>query len=792
MDNDVFPYLCVIMRRLFALVLFILFCVPSFAQSKAVSGTVADKAGAPIPYASVVLTRDGAIVTGAMTDESGQFIVKAGTGKYTLTVEFIGYDRVSRQVEVLSSRLDMGIIILEESVQSLGAAVVSTRQDAKKSSVEHTTINADANISGSKGSVLDILRSAPSVSVASDKGITVRGKSNILVLIDGVPTTVTDLESLPAANVKSVEVITNPDAVYDSEGTGGIINVVSKKQNASGISGIAGASYGFSHFANGNFAMACNSPKISWRLNGNARYEDDLIDGSLFRRFVSTGSSISQQIHSAKTTFNSNIGVGVTCRPDKKNTLSADLKLLLPRYNTRQDFSNTYQTGGTMNLEKRYSDVTWNRENLDASASWRHIMQPDFSEFTLGGNVSKIWGHRPSFYYLEGDQVGKSESGGSPFISSLSGDFKLRYSPGTLEFGAKMTFRMNSQYSGFFIRNGEEWIPSPELSADLNHHEYVPALYAMFSSKEAGRFSYKTGIRTEYSIVKLHSVKESIDRTKGDLFLAPYLSGTFRISQGQSVSLAYGRRIGRPAYPQLNPYMSMIDARTFEQGNLDLDPERSDNLDLSYSGKAGCLSVFADVYLSHTSGYVTQVSSLTDGNVLLMTYINCTSDTKSGIDLSLKISPVRWFDASLSANTFHTETRGDFENIDTGNRGWSNSSNILLNFLPYEKTDIQLQYFLSSPQYYPQFTTAFRHYMNIGVRQSLCKGALTLSATATDVCGTDKWEIHSSNRIFTLDNTSFRKSRMIWLGISYNFNSFKQPKLQKKQEENRTRLNLGL
>ncbi|MBQ0093077.1 MAG: outer membrane beta-barrel protein, partial [Bacteroidales bacterium] len=173
-------------------------------------------------------------------------------------------------------------------------------------------------------------------------------------------------------------------------------------------------------------------------------------------------------------------------------------------------------------------------------------------------------------------------------------------------------------------------------------------------------------------------------------------------------------------------------------------------------------------------------------------YINCNSDLKTGLNLSLKISPVKWFDATLSANTFYTDTKGYFENIDIDNRGWSNRSNLLLNFLPFRNTDIQLQYFLSSPQYYPQFTTAFNHYMNIGIKQTLCKGALTLSATATDVFGTDKWEIHSSNRIFTLDNTSLRKSRMIWLGISYNFNSFKQQKNQKKQEEDRSRLNLGL
>ena len=780
------------MKRFLVFILIFQVCIPSFAQSKVILGIVKDKAGEPVPYASVVLARGGAIVTGGMTDDSGMFQIKVDAGKYTLTAEFIGYSKETMQVEVKASRLDIGTIVLEESVQSLSGAVVSAKQEAKKSSVEHTTINADSNISGAKGSVLDILRTASSVSIASDKSITVRGKSNILVLIDGVPTTVTDLESIPAANVKGVDVITNPDARYDSEGTGGIINIVSKKQNASGLSGMAGANYGFNHFTNGNFAIASNTPKVSWRLNGNVKYEDDIIDGSLFRRFVSSGNSIQQQFHSAKTTFNGNIGAGATFRPDKKNTVAVDLKLLLPRYNTKQDFRNTYSSGGSQNVENRYSDVTWNRENLDASVSWRHLLQPDFSEFTLGGNVSKIWGHRPSFYYFEGKQVGKSDSGGSPFISSVQGDFKFKFAPGALDFGAKMTFRMNDQYSEFFTRSGEQWIPSPEFSADLLHQEYVPALYAMFSSKNAGRFSYKAGLRVEYSIVKLHSDKESIDKIKGDFFIAPSLSGTFWISPEQSLSLAYGRRIGRPTYPQLNPYMSMIDAKTFEQGNLDLNPEQADNLDLSYTGKTGWFSAFADLYLSRTKGYITQVSNLTDGDILLMTYINCTSDLKTGLDLSLKISPVKWFDATLSANTFYTDTKGDFENIDINNSGWSNSSNLLLNFLPFKNTDIQVQYFLSSPQYYPQFTTAFNHYMNLGIKQTLCKGAITLSATATDVFGTDKWEIHSSNRIFTLDNTSLRKSRMIWLGISYNFNSFKQQKNQKKQEEDRSRLNLGL
>lgn len=778
-------------KKLISLLIVCLTSLPSFGQNSTVSGTVKDERGEAMPYVAVMLGRDGKIITGTVTDDAGKFSIKSQAGQYVLSTDFIGFEKQVIRLTVNAGRNDVGTITLKESVLTLGASTVTATVDARKSSVERTSINADANMSGAKGSVLDLLRTSSSVNVSSDGAISVRGNGNVLVLLDGVPTTMTDLAALPSANVKSVDIITNPDARYDAEGTGGIINIVSKKQTSTGLSGMVGVNYGFNHFANGNIGLSHNTPKVSWRFNCNSKFEDDIINGSLYRQFVSDGNSITQQIHSAKTTFNNNIGVGTTFRIDKKNILGANVKLILPRLNTRQDFHNTYFKGGATSEENRYSDVSWNRENLDAGINWKHIIVPDASEYTLAANISKIWGHRPSFYYLEGQPVNKSDSGGSPLISSVQADFRFSFTPGILETGIKMSYRRNDQFSEFYTRSGDNWEYSPLFSTDLVHQEYIPAAYAMFSSKEGTRFSYKAGIRTEYSIVKLLSDKEHLDKATGDFFLSPSLSGTFHISRKQDLSLAFSRRIGRPTYPQLNPYMCMIDATTFEQGNMNLMPEKSNNLDLAYSLKSGKFSVFTDLYLNRTSDYITQVSKL-DGDILLLTYINGTSDFKSGLDLSLKVTPTKKFDATLSANTFYVNTRGEFEELDIDNRGWSNNSNILLNFLPGKTTSLQLQYFLSTPQYYPQFTTALDHYMNIGIKQTFLKGVLTATAQMTDVLGTSKWEIHSANRVFNLDNITRNKSQMFWLGISYNFNSFKQQKNAQKKEEDRSRLKLGL
>ena len=224
---------------------------------------------------------------------------------------------------------------------------------------------------------------------------------------------------------------------------------------------------------------------------------------------------------------------------------------------------------------------------------------------------------------------------------------------------------------------------------------------------------------------------------------------------------------------------------------MNLTPEKSSKLDFSYSHTGESFKLFADVYLNHTAGYISQITKLEDDR-LVTTYINAESDLKSGMDLSVTLSPLKWMNATFSANTFCVNTNGTFDNAEIDNRGWSNNSNILFDFAAGKTTDIQLQYFLTSPQYYPQLTTSLTHYMNIGVKQRLLKGAMNISLLLTDVFNTYRWEVHSYNKVFDLTNLSKRKSRMLWLGVTYNINSFKHKKSQSKTEEDRSLIKLGI
>ena len=756
-----------------------------------VDGRVIDNHDSPVSYASVAIYKGGIPLSGVITDNEGRFSIKINQSKEEcqLVIEFIGYTKHSQSITPERNNISLGTIVLKEDAVMLEGASVSAKEVDRKSSVEHTTINASANLAASKGTAMDILRSASSVSI-SNGDISIRGNSNILVLMDGVPTTATDLSTIPAGNIKSIEVITNPDASYDASGTGGIINIVSKKTSLEGFSGIIAANYGFNHFVTANAAISYNKPKASYRFSYNTRYEDDVVNTSLQRKIKSDGYEINQQMQAIRYVYNNNIALGADFRINPRNRLSLDAKCVIPRLNVTQDLHNTIIEDQISGEESRHNDVTWNRENIEGSIAYTHVIKPEVSDISILGSISKIWGHRPSYYYVEGVKTNYSNSGGSPFITALQVDYKHKFKAGTLAAGAKLTYRRNDIYHRFYELNGEKEFYSEDLSNDLVHTETVPAAYAMFSSRIGKKFTYKAGLRGELSKVTLNSQHEQIGVRKYSAFLAPTLSGTYKLSKEQELSFALSRRVGRPAYPQLNPYMSMVDANTFEQGNMHLDPERSTKLDLSYNLSKGKCDLFVNGYVNHTQDFISQITMI-DESRLITTYVNAAYDLKSGIDLSFRMSPVRWFNLSLAANTYYSVTDGEFNGAEIANKGLTNNSNVMLDFLPWKGGDIQCQYFVTTPQYFPQLTTALTHQMNVGFKQKLMKGSMTVSLLLTDVFKTAKWEVASHNNIFDLTNISYNKSRMLWLGLSYNFNSFKQ-KGVKKAENDRSLIKLGL
>ena len=732
------------MRRILISLILLAQALVVFSQN-GVKGRVVEVDGGPVIYAAVVLESAGKTVAGAMTGEEGSFLIRgAFNGQYLLKISSIGFKDLKREIACT------GNIILAQDATVLNEALVVAGETPKSLSVEKTRINTASSAAATTGSVLEVIREASAISVDGSGGISIRGNSNVLILVDGIPTTLGGLESIPAANVQSIEIVTSPDVKYDSEGTGGIVNIISKKQSV--------------------------------RFNYNGKYEKDRIESELHRQIVTTGGRVDQLIHATKRTSGQNAGINLQFKATPRDILTADFKVALPRMNNFQDFNGTRQT-----------DITFNRENFEGGFGYKHLFDPGKKELNVNASVSSITGHRPSYYYEGGKMVQKSQSGGHPLIAALQADYLTMWGKVRFELGAKMTYRQNNIDHKMYEWDDatQDWVLSMPLSNDLTHREYIPAAYAMYSGKFSEALSYKAGVRFEYSYVTLHSEKEKLDDHSDCWFLSPSLSLDWRVAPRWSLSAALARRISRPTYPQLNPYINLIDRQTYEMGNMKLQPEKANKLDAGYSYTGKSLTVSGNAYVTYTTNFINQVAYL-DNDILVTTYINADSDVKTGIDQNIRYSPARWLTLDLAGNTFYSASRGSFKGADIRNQGWTNNSNVGLAIRPFSGSEIQVQYFVTTPQYFPQFTTRTIHYGNIGIKQSFLKNALTVSALLTDVFNTRRWDVHSDNPVFILVNNSKNLSRMFWLGINWNFHSFKAAKgTQKQQEEDRSILRLG-
>ncbi len=782
------------MKKLYFLVLYVLLSFYSLnAQTALIKGRVVNEKKDPVGYAMVTLNQNGKTLTGAISDSLGRFQIKGSfTGTYLLKVS-------NSQYETLQKELSCG----SQSIQDLDAIVIKNNElsevtisgDAPSSIIvsgEKIRVNTSGNISESTGSVLEILKSTSSVTIDNDENIAIRGNRNVLVLIDGIPTTVGGLSAIPAANVQSIDVVVNPDAKYDAEGTGGIINIISKKQTDNAFSMLASFNYGFMGMLNGNFALGYDKDKWSIRVNYNGKYEKDVINSELDRYFYQTGNSIHQQILANRKTSNHVVGANIVYRATKKDILTVNLKGMFPHLNNIQDFDNHYITSDIPSELFRQTDITFNREMVEGFVNYKHIFIPQKRTLDLRASVSKIWGHRPSYYYEHGEMVQKSVSGGSPFITSLQADFMTKLKKGQLDAGMKMTYRQNNIDHKFYEMDtlSREWIYSYYFSNDLRHREYIPAAYALYSIQFNPKWSLKAGLRGEFTWTALHCNKDSINTAQHHTFVGATVSAAYKINQKWSLFFNYTDRVSRPTYPQLNPYVNLIDNQTYETGNMYLRPETAHKLDVSYAFTTPQVKINGSLYLNVVQDCITQVATIRD-STLMLTYVNGDWDVKVGLDHAISINPLKWLGIMLNTNTYYGVTTGEFEGADLRNQGWVNNSNITLNFKPIKGMNIQLQYFCVTPQHFPQFTTRTIHYMNIGFKQSFLKNRLTVSALLTDVFNTRRWDIVSDNNIYSLVNNSKNKSRMFWLGVTFNFNSFKPAINKQKQEEDRSVIKIG-
>ena len=768
----------------------VLFAQTSNCQTSnfSMSGVVFDSiSNQPIEFASVAVYHlpDNGLITGTITNTKGEFVLtKLKSGKYFLKSTFVGYQTKSFQVIVdnASVNLSKPLYLMPSSLSLSGVQVTSSRNE-KQVSIEKTKINVAQNISAVSGNITDVLKSQSSVSVDGENIVYLRGNKNILILMDGVPTTISTLNSIPSSNVESIEIITNPDVKYDAEGTGGIINIVTKRQNVSGLSGAASLNYGFNNRINGGLNFNYSRGIWDMGFNYNGKYEQSTVNSNLTRQFYADNIFVEQQINSEQINSTNTVAFLLTAKPNKKEIISVGVKLVIPDfYNTQNITGNQHSDALSEIFFNRKNDITFSRKTIESTLSYKHIFEKNKNELSFDASFSRTKGSRPAEYYIENELLQKSSGGGAPTNVTLQVDYlKSAFNTGKFECGLKGFSRWNSFKYNFYDLDtiSDQWILNPAFSNDLEHQEYIYSSYLMYSDSLFKKVFIKIGARLEYSTSRMIQYSIHDSTFKHYLFPFPYLLLKRDLSKTQSIALSVNRRITRPTYPQLNPFINVIDQMTYETGNKNLDPEILDKLEFNYSLIKEKFQFKTNLFASTTKDFITQVSLLSPPDKLILTYINGDRQNKIGADFDITYKFNKYISINPAFTVFHTKSSGQYNEIDLSTNDLAWTGNLKAIFKPEQKTELQLFLNYNSPVALPQFNLSEIYYADIAVKRTFFNNKFSASLTLSDVFNTRNWEINSDNVVYKLYNYSKSETRVFWIGFTFNFNSFKANKAQK-------------
>jgi hypothetical protein len=778
--------------RFFLAFTFISLCLTTNGQvtkKNTFSGIVIDSlSNQPIEFVSVALFKssDNKLVTGAITNSKGEYSVDIVPAKYVVKSSFVGYKTKSTTVDLTSlGNGKIEPILLNSSSVSLNEVQVTGKIADKQISIEKTKINVSQNMSSVSGNITDVLKSQSSINIDADNNIYLRGNSNILILLDGRPTTVTSLNSLPSSNVENIEIITNPDAKYDAEGTGGIINIVTKKQSISGFNGTATLNYGINNRLNGGIGL--NYSKGIWAagFTYNGRVEESNVNSFLTRNIYAQNTSIEQNVHSTLLNPSHVFGATLSAKPTNKDLFSISLKSVIFDNTNNQNISGI-QNSNTPNEKKynRTNEVTWTRRNIDGALSYKKIFEKSKHELSFDAMYSVTKGARTGNYQIEDVYLQKSDAGGTPINMTLQVDYlKQIFKTGRVELGAKAFSRQNNFNSHFYDKDtlSNQWVINPAFSDKLDYKEYIYSTYMMYSDTVFRKLFYKIGARVEYNTSELiqRSTNENINAKH--FYPFPFLMLKLPINSTQNIALSLNRRVTRPIYSQLNPYIIVIDEITYETGNQHLIPETVDKVELNHSWVKEKFQLRTNLFYSHTHNFITQVSYLSTTNNLIISYANGNKQLKTGVDMDANFKLNKVFSINPTFSLFYTNSNGAYQGIDLGTNGVAWTGNLKFTAKPDKATDIQLFLNYNSPIALPQFKLSEIYYTDFAIKRAILKNKMALSFTVTDVFNTRQWIINTNNNVYKLYNRSKSDTRVFWFGITYNFNSYKSSNSQKSE-----------
>lgn len=780
------------------LFLSLLFCFPVLSQQTfkgKINGTVLEEnSETPLPFASIgIYTSADSLISGGLSNDKGEFLIDISNGDFYALIEFMGYEPFKTNLFTISKDSPthaLGQIQMQTTAGDLDEVVVQGEKTIMELSLDKRIFNVGKDLANAGGNANDILMNLPSIAVDPEGNVRLRGSSNVRILIDGKPSGLVSfkgsagLRQLPANMIERVEVITNPSARYEAEGMAGVINIILKKDNNQGFNGsfevVGGVPTNLGFTANLNY----RHKKINWFINYGLTHRRSPNVGELYQETYGEDTTfiLNQNNKGVVKSLNNNIRGGLDYYFSENSILT--LSYLWRRSDAHRITDIRYEDSwNTKNNHQSYTlrrqDETEEEPNSEISANYKKTFDDKGHELTSTFTYLNYWENSDQIFTQNTfSPEGVENTALEQVQTSLNDEYENQYlamldyvkpfaKEGKFEAGFRTSFRrMKNDYIVQEQGENDEFAPIPGLDNIFLYNENIMAAYGIIGNK-TNDWSYQAGLRVENTDVKtiLEETNEENPRKYTNLFPSAHL--TYNISEENAFQLSYSRRIQRPVYNDLSPYVTLSDSRNFFSGNPDLNPEYTNAFELGHIKYFDKGTFFTTVYFRSTDDKIERIRSVDDqGNSRTLPY-NLNGENSFGVEISSDYQFYNWWKLDFNVNFFHANIDGT--NIQDGYKTKTTSwlFRQTSRFTVADGLEIQLRANYDARQKTVQGVRKGIFFMDFSASKNVLADRGTLVFNATDIFNSRRNRYISEGvNFYTEGNSQYQRRQFI---LTLNF-----------------------
>jgi len=779
---------------------------PALAQDgpkRKLSGRVIDaQQNTPLGYASVRLFRqaDSVFVTGGITAETGVFTLEAAPGTYYGLIEFVGYKPLRTAPIRLSpdqALLALGDVKLSAASKTLDEVVVQGEKSSMELTLDKRVFNVGKDLANSGGTAVDILSNVPSVAVDVEGNVSLRGSNSVRILVDGKPSGLVGirggngLKSLQGSAIERIEIITNPSARYEAEGMGGIINIILKKERKEGFNGsfdlITGNPANFGAAANLNYRRK----NLNFFVNYTASYRNTPGRSFQEQRFTRNDSTfLTYQNNKGKLKGQNNsarAGLDFFLSPSQTLTAAYTWRTSIgKRFTDIRYLDYLFSDRNLQTVTNRTQDETETEPNSEYALSYKKTFKREGHSLTADVRYIDNW-EKSDQYFGENTfgPDGRGPARRSILQRSLNDEtekqllFQLDYvqpfaAKGKFEAGLRSSSRdMTNDFSVTQQNPNGTWFQLPGLTNDFLYEERIHAAYGIVGNKTK-KVSYQAGLRAEWTGVTttLKQTNEVNPRTYANLFPSVHVS--YEMAQQNQLQVSYSRRVRRPQYNDLSPFMTFSDARNFFSGNPDLDPEFTDAYEVGHIKSLEKATITSSIYYRHTTGKIIRIRRVDEQGNANTRPENLATEDAYGAEFTGSFNPLPWWKVDGSFNFFRAVIDGS--NLDQRFQAktvsWFTRATSRMTIL--KTTDVQLRGNYEAPMLTPQGRRKAIATLDLAMSRDIWANKATITLNVLDVFNSRRFRTITEGPNFYTYNDSQGRLRQINLTLNYRIRQAKK------------------